>query len=131
LSVPSLHSWNLGGVSGRLDELATGGSLAGLDGNTSQALRVVDEAIAELDKVAASVDGFYNASVSTSSRLLQSLEDELQTAIQEVDGYDENEEALLLAKNQELAANALAGLSIIADQRASLVRMIQTLAGIG
>jgi flagellin-like hook-associated protein FlgL len=130
LAIPSLHAWNLGGLSGRLDQLLTGGPLSGLDGNTSQALRVVDEALAQLDQIEGAVNGFYNAAVTTSSDLLQQLETSLTDAIREVDGYDENEEVLLLAKNQELASNALAGLAVLSQQRAGVVQLIQQLAGL-
>jgi flagellin-like hook-associated protein FlgL len=130
LAIPSLHAWRLGGVSGRLDQLMSGGPLSGLDGNTSQALRVVDEAIAQLSQVEASVNGFYNSAVTVSSNLLRDLQDGLLDAVAEVDGYDQNVEAVLLAKNQELASNALAGLALLSQQRASLVHLIQQVAGL-
>jgi len=130
LSVPGLHAARLGGTSGRLDQIASGGDLAGLDGNTSQAIRIVDEALADLTRVEGSVDGFQTAAVTTASTLLADLEEDLEDAITETDGYDENEETLLLAKNQELASNALSGLSILNQQRADMVLLVQQIAGL-
>jgi len=130
LSIPALGAARLGGQSGTLDRIASGGTVSGLDANTSQAIRIVDEALADLTRVEGSVDGFYNAAVTTSSNLLADLQEDLEDAIAQTDGYDENEETLLLAKNQQLASNALAGLSIVNQQRADIVLLIQQIAGL-
>jgi flagellin-like hook-associated protein FlgL len=130
LSIPGLHAARLGGGSGTLDQIASGGTVSGLDGNTSRAIRIVDEALADLTRVEGSVDGFYDAAVTTSSDLLADLEEDLGDAITQTDGYDVNEETLLLAKNQQLASNALAGLSILNQQRADIVLLIQQIAGL-
>jgi len=130
LAIPGLQPARLGGPSGRLDQIASGGLVSGLDGNTSQAIRIVDEALADLTRIEGSVDGFFNAAVTTSSNLLADLEEDLQDAITETDGYDENEETVLLLKNQQLAANALAGLTVLNQQRAGIVAVIQQIAGL-
>ena len=130
LSIPGLQAARLGGPSGRLDQIASGGTVSGLDGNTSQAIRIVDEALADLTRVDGSVDGFYNAAITSASSILADLQDDLETAITQIDGYDQNEETLLLAKNQELATNAAAGLSILSQQRAGIVLLIQQAAGL-
>lgn len=130
LSIPSLHAARLGGPSGTLDDVASGGTVSGLASNTSQAIRIVDEALADLTRVEGSVDGFYNAAVTTSSSLLTDLQDDLGTAITQTDGYDQNEETLLLAKNQQLASNAESGLLILSQQRSGLVLVLQKIAGL-
>ena len=130
LSIPGLHAARLGGASGTLDQVASGGDVSGLDGNTSRAIRIVDEALADLTRVEGSVDGFQTAAVTTASNLLADLQDDLEDAITQTDGYDETEEALLLAKNQQLATNAVTGLSILNQQRASIVLLIQQIAGL-
>jgi flagellin-like hook-associated protein FlgL len=130
LAVPGLQPARLGGPSGTLDQIASGGTVSGLDGNTSQAIRIVDEALADLTRVEGSVDGFYNAAITTSSNLLSDLQTDLEDAIAQTDGFDENEESLLLTKNQQLASNAAAGLSILNQQRASVVLLIQQIAGL-
>lgn len=130
LAIPSLQAENLGGVSGKLSDLLTGGAAAGLDTNTAQAIRIVDEALGDLDKIEGSVDGFYNAAITSSSNLLADLETDLQTAIDETDGYDENEQILLLAKNQQLMNNITAGLAILTQQRSNIIVLIQRAAGL-
>ncbi len=130
LSIPAVHAARLGGPSGTLDQIASGGTVSGLDGNTSQAIRIVDEALADLTRVEGSVDGFYDSAITSASHLLADLQTDLQNAIAQTDGYDQHEEFLLLAKNQQLASNALAGLSILNQQRSGIVLLIQKLAGL-
>jgi len=130
LAISSVQATRLGGLSGRLDQLGTGGAYSGLDGNTSRALRIVDEAFGQLDRLEGAVDGFFNSAITTSSALLADLQEELETAIKQTDGYDEQEEKILLAKNEALASNAIASLAILTQQRSSIVAMIQHLAGL-
>lgn len=130
LAIPSLQAANLGGLSGKLTDLLTGGAAAGLDDNTAQAIRIVDEALGDLDKIEGSVDGFYNAAITSSSNLLSDMESDLQTAIDDTDGYDENEQTLLLAKNLQLMDNITAGLAILTQQRSNIIVLIQQAAGL-
>ena len=130
LALPGLQANRLGGPSGSLDQLVSGAGLAGLSNNTSQAIRVVDEALGKLDRAEGTVDGFYNSAVSSSSGLMADLEEDLLDAIAQTDGYNQQEETVLLAKNQQLASNALAGLVILNDQRSSLVLLLQRIAGL-
>ncbi len=130
LSIPGLQAIRLGGLSGTLDQIASGGEFSGLDGNTSRAIRIVDEALGDITRVEGSVDGFYDAAITSSSNLLSELEEDLEEAIVQTDGYDANEESVLLAKSQQLGANAVAGLSILNQQRSSIVLLIQQLAGL-
>ena len=130
LSIPALHAALLGGTSGSLDQIVSGGTVSGLNQNTAQAIRIVDEALAKLTRVEGSVDGFYNASISSASSILADLEEDLQAAIVTTDGYDEAEEYVLLVKNQALASNAIAGLAVLNQQRYSIVAMIQAIAGL-
>jgi len=130
LAVAGMNAWNLGGPSGRLDQLESGGALGGLDTNTSQAIRVVDEALADVTRIEGAVDGFYNAAISSSSALLADLEEDLQDAIDEVNLVDDTEEIQRLAYYQDLAANAVAGLTILQLQRSGIVALIQQIAGL-
>lgn len=130
LAIPSLLAARLGGASGSLDQLAEGGSLAGLDANTSQAIRVVDEALADLTRVEGAVDGLYNASISSASNLLADLQQDLADAIDQVNLVDDQEETARVAYYQDLAANSAAGLAILRQQRTSIVNVIQKIAGL-
>jgi len=130
LAIPGLQPERLGGLSGTLDQLVTGGTAAGLNSNAPLAVRVVDEAIAGLDRVEGLVDGFANAAISASSALLTGFNDELTKAIDSINKVDSAEEGLLQQKNQSLANNALAGLSLLDTQRAGIVVLLQKAAGL-
>jgi hypothetical protein len=130
LAIPALQANRLGGLSGTLDQIATGGAYSGLGNNTSQAIRIVDEALADLDRVEGNVDGFYNAAITSASNYLSELQTNLADAITQTDGYDEAESAVLLARDEQLADNALAGLSILYQQRAGAVLLLQQIAGL-
>jgi len=135
LAIPSLLAAQLGGVSGKLAQLATGSSLSlatlnAAGKNSSDAIRVLDEALADLTRADGSVDGFYNAAVTSASNVLSDLQDDLESAIDDINLVDDNEEAMRAAYFQDLAANAVAGLSILRQQRYGIVRLIQQMAGL-
>ena len=130
LAIPSLLAARLGGTSGRLDQIATGGPYSGLDANTSRAIRIVDEALGKLDLAEGVVDGFYNASVTSSSSLLTQLQSDLEDSIAATDGFSQEEETALLDHYSDLAANTVAGLTILGQQRSLLVDMIKQVAGL-
>jgi len=130
LSVPGLQAARLGGLSGTLDRLATGGSASGLNTNAPLAIRIVDEALGDLDRIEGLVDGFANATIASSSGLLSAFQSDLEDAIDDINQADVTAESLLLDKNTALANNALAGLSILNQQRNSIVSLIQQIAGL-
>ena len=130
LAFASLAPELLGGVSGTLNQIFSGGDYSGLDDKTSIALRIVDEAISDVDRAQGRVDGFYNAQISSASALLSDMEDDLQAAIDQTDGYNKTEEEVLMARNLDLGANALSGLSILNQQRGSIVILLQKIAGL-
>jgi len=130
LSIPGVHAAELGGLSGRLTDLMTGGSLDGLGSNSPLAVRVVDEALARLTIIEGNVDGFATATLDSSRTLYEDLDEQILTAINSINEVDEAAEETLLAKNQALASNAVAGLAILNQQRQSIVALLQHIAGL-
>lgn len=130
LAIASLQAGRLGGPSGRLIDLSTSGTYGGLGTNSSQAVRIVDEAIARLEGVAGSVRSFARSAIDSSAALLDGLETTLGEAIDSIDAVSPEEERTLLEKNQLLASNAIAGLTIVDTQRQSILALIQRIAGL-
>jgi hypothetical protein len=130
LAIPGLQPSRLGGPSGRLSDLLSGGTLGGLGNNAPYAVRVVDEALSRLTAIEARVDGFADATISSSSALLSGFDTNLTAAIDSVNEVDDEEEQSLLLKNEALAGNAIAALAILDRQRADIVKLIQSIAGL-
>jgi flagellin-like hook-associated protein FlgL len=129
LAIGGLQSLRLGGLSGNLGDIFTGGTAAGLGTSTSLAIRIVDEAIGDLDRIEGAVDGFANAAVVSSDVLLTALQSDLQSSIDDYNKADTDVETLLLVKNQALATNAVAALSILNQQRSGVLLLLQQIAG--
>lgn len=130
LGVPSISTALLGGVSGSLSDLLSGGTLSGLSTNTSQAIRVVDEALGSLTLVEGTVDAFADVTVSSAASLLDGLSTELESNIDQLNEVDEEEESLLLTKHQTLAANTVSSISILQQQQRSMLDLLQQIAGV-
>ena len=130
LAIPGLQPSRLGGPSGRLSDLLSGGTLGGLGNNAPYAVGIVDEALSRLTAIEARVDGFADATISSSSALLSGFNTNLTAAINSVNEVDDEEEQSLLLKNEALAGNAIAALAILDRQRADIVKLIQSIAGL-
>ncbi|MDP7302128.1 MAG: hypothetical protein QGG09_03450, partial [Pirellulaceae bacterium] len=121
---------SLGGLSGKLSDLKSGGSLSGLGTNTSQALRVVDEALAQLTLTDAQADSFADTTVASAASLLSGYETNLAASIDSINGVNQDEESLLLAKNQALSLNSISAISLLQQQQASVLGLLRLLSGI-
>jgi flagellin-like hook-associated protein FlgL len=130
LAIPSLHAARLGGLSGMLADLYTGQALGGLGDNASRAIRVADEALGDLDRIEGVVDGFANATIGSSAALMAAFSEQLDWNIDSIDGVDEEEESILLAKNEERIDNAVASLAILSQQRSSILDLVRLAAGL-
>lgn len=130
LALPSLGPELLGGVSGVLADLTSGGSASGLAANASQAIRIVDEALGDLDRTSGRVDGFAEAAVASSSELLSNWSEDLEDSIYQINGIDEAAEEQLQAHYLALSDNALSGLAILNQQRAGIVEILRQAAGL-
>lgn len=130
LSLPDLHTARLGGPSGSLDQLAAGGPLSVASGNKAQAIRVVDEAAAKVGLAQAKLGGFAQATVNTALNYLNDLTTTLTEAVDQIDQVNVPREDALISHYQALASNALAGLSIINQQRSQIVDLIRRIAGL-
>lgn len=129
LVLPSLLSAQLGALSGRLDELRSGGTISIVD-ETSRALRIVDEALGQLTRAEGLVDGFHDSAVATASSYLAGVQESLQSAIDGIDQVDDEEETQRMAFYEQLVSNGESGLMVLYQQRQGIVEMIRKIAGL-
>ena len=127
LSLPSIHSAKIGGLSGRLDQLATGGGKSLLD-DSAAAVNIVDEALAEATFLQARVGSFSGQILGSSANVLSAQEANLTESIATLEGADIAMESALLARNQLLAKNAAAALAIVPSDAANILPLIQQVA---
>ena len=130
LALGSLLTSDLGRTSGLLSDIATGGSVSGLGTNTSRAIRIVDEALDELDMIEGQINGFTDSIVESSAALLEDWDVQLAAAIESENGINEEEESLIETTQNNLAANAIAALSILQQQQQNMLAILQQIAGI-
>jgi flagellin-like hook-associated protein FlgL len=130
VAIPGVQSARLGGLSGRLDQLRTGGTAAGLGANAVLAVRIVDEALGDLERVGGILEGASTSALHTSSVLLQALQQNVADAANGLNLVNNAEENLLLEKNQSLGVNALAALNVLNQQRDSILALIKQIAGL-
>ena len=120
----------LGGLSGTLSQLASGGTYGGLGSNALRAVRIADEALSRLTVVEGRVDGFVNAALASASGLWDDVETDLTAALVLANGINEDAEELLVQKNRELASNAIVGLTLFRTQRLEIVNLLAVIAGL-
>lgn len=120
----------LGGASGTLTDLLSGGALSGLGANTSGAIRVIDEALGKLTLMDGQVDAFADVTVESASKMLDEIEGNLKDTLDALNGVNEDEESLSLARNQTLASSTISALAIVQQQRFNPLGLVQLLAGI-
>ncbi len=130
VALSGMYTSELGGLSGKMSDLASGGSLSGLSTNTSQALRVVGEALGQTTAEQGKVTGFLNATVTASSGLYSAMQTTLSDFIDQIDTVDDAAQEANISNYQALASNSLSGLAILAQQQMSTVNVLQSLAGL-
>lgn len=126
----SVLTETLGANSGTLDQLYSGSSLSGLGTNTAQAIRVLDEASSQVNLLSSQVDGFADTTIDSSAALLADWDDNLTTSLTLLNGVDDEAESMNISRNENLALSSLASLSILQQQQAAVVQLIQKIAGL-
>jgi flagellin len=127
-AIPGMSANQLGGQSGMLNQLASGGSLSGLGNNTSQALLVIDQAGGQATQVQGSVTGFQNSAIASSSALMTSMQTNLQKMMDSIDKTNDTEESSKISYYRGLADNAVSSMTILNQQRQSMVDVLKFIA---
>lgn len=130
LGLPSVNPQRLGGPSGVLADLQTGGPLAVSQGDESRAVRVIDEALAQLTLIEGRIDNFADGAVATSAAFLSGLKKSIEESIDHLEKIDDAEATLLQAQNRQLSDKVLASLADLSEQRSRIMQFIDRLPGL-
>jgi flagellin len=110
LSLPHVNASALGGASGRLGDLASGGSASLGSGNFAAAMAVVDEAQDQVLSARAEAGAFERFTIESSQRVIDSMEESLTGALSRLADADLAEEASNMVRAQLLTQAATSSL---------------------
>ena len=125
IGLPNLTIDSLGGVTGKLRSIASGGANTLTGGNSVEALKIIDDAIADATRGQAIVGGFQKFTLDSSSRVLSSTIVNLSTALSSVQDADLALESALLTNNQLLQQSAFEALTISALQNQNVLNLLK------
>lgn len=120
LNVPELSSGSLGGDSGTLVDVRSGGSASVASGNSETAVSIVDQARQQVLSSRAELGAFERNSIDATQRLFQDTTANLSSSLSRIADADMARESANLVKNLILADSAVATARLTtATQRAS------------
>lgn len=128
IGLPNLHSSSLGGVSGKLSSIKSGGDNSLTGGNAATALGIIDAALGDATRSQAIIGGFQKFTLDSSSRVLDSQAEHLSTALSEVQDTDIALETAMLTKNRLLEQTALEALSISSFRQQDILGLLRNAA---
>lgn len=112
VGLPNLHAASLGGATGNLHSLGNGGANSLTSGNATDALQILDDAIADVTRSQAVIGGFQRNVLDSSASVLSKQIENVSEALSSVEDADLAYETAQLANNQLLQQSAYEALRI-------------------
>lgn len=128
VGLPSFSTAVLGGVTGKLSSVLSGGGNTLTGGKAASALKIVDDAISEVTRGQAVIGGFQKYTLDSSSRVLAKQSENLSSSLSAIQDTDVAVETALLANNQLLQQAAFQALSITALQNRDVLSLLTSTA---
>ena len=107
LSLPSVHATSLGGDSGTLSEMTTGGSLSLAGGDFTGMIDTLDAARDQVLYARAEAGAFEKYSIESSMRVLDHMEESITSGISRIFDADVAQEASNLMRAQILVESGI------------------------
>lgn len=126
IGLPNLTTSSLGGVTGKLSSIRSGGTNSLTAGHAEEALRIIDDALADALRGQAQIGGFQKFTIDTSGRVVGSTIENLSSALSAVRDTDVALETSLLTKNQLLQQSALETLSFINLRNGNVLNLLKS-----
>lgn len=124
LSLPDISAATLGGDSGRLTDLAAGGSADLRSGNLAQAAEIVAGARSEVLQARAELGAFEKYTIESSRRIVDSMEVNLSSALSRIVDTDVAEESSRLIQSQILVQAAVSTLQWTGHRRTLIAGLL-------
>lgn len=128
VNLPTLNTASLGGATGRLSTLRSGGANSLTSGNAAEAVAIIDSAIADATRSRAVIGGFQKYTLGSASRLLDSTIENTSDALSDIMDTDLALESALLSNNQLLQQTTLESLSITSMRNNDVLSLLRTAA---
>ena len=124
LGIPSINATELGGASGRMYQLQSGGS-ASLNTNTTLAASIVEEAITQITSLRGRIGAFQATTLDTTISTLTSAVENLTAAESSIRDTDFAAESSALTRAQILVSSGISVLSIANQQPQNVLQLLQ------
>lgn len=128
IGLANLHTSSLGGVTGKLSSVRSGGANTLTGGNATEALSIIDDAIADVTRAQAHVGGFQKFTLDSASRVLDDQIENLSSALSAVRDTDVALETALLSNNQLLEQTTLQALAITNFRNQNILDLLKSAA---
>ena len=120
LDLPHVNASALGGSTGRLTDLAAGGSASLTSGNLSEAMDVLDEAQGQVLQARAQAGAFEKYTIESTQRVLGQMQEQISSAASLIRDTDVAAETSRLVRSQILTEAGISTL-MLAGQRRRLI----------
>ena len=124
LTLPDVNSESLGGATGKLSDLAAGGSANVVDGDLTKATQIVDSAEKQITQDRARLGAFDKYVVGTSSAVLESMQLNLSSSFSQIADTDIAQSTSLLVRDKILAQATLQALVIVNHSRNMVLQLL-------
>ena len=125
IGLPNLTTASLGGVTGKLHTIRSGGTNSLTAGKAKEAVKIIDDAIADAVRGQAQIGSFRKFTIDTSTRVVGKSIEELSSAISDIRDADVAVETSLLLKNQLLQQTTLDALSLTTSRQQTVLGLLQ------
>ncbi len=124
LALPTINTAALGGSSGMLADLASGGSANLVDGDLSAAVDILDEARGQVLEAQASLGSFEKNAVDSVGRVLDSMEVNISSAFSQIFDTNVAEESSRLGRAQTLTNASISSVLTAGQSRGMMGRLL-------
>ena len=125
ITLPNFNTASIGGPTGKLSSISTGGANSLTAGKASEAVKIIDEAIADVTRGQAVIGGFQKSTLDSSSRVLAATIENVSSALSSIRDADLATEAALLSNNQLLRQSAIQAATITNLKNSDILSLLK------